>query len=71
MMRMNPLMQALDKNKDGEISAEGIVGAAAALKALDKNGDGKLTAEELRPAFGSDSTYAAAGIPGYGSGWLE
>lgn len=51
-MRMNPLMQTLDVNKDGELSSEEIAGAAAALKKLDKNGDGKLSAEEIRPAFG-------------------
>lgn len=51
MMRMNPLMQALDTNKDGELSAEEIAGASAALNKLDKNGDGKLSTDEIRPAF--------------------
>ncbi len=50
MMRMNPLMQALDTDKNGELSAAEIANASAALKALDKNGDGKLSADELRPA---------------------
>jgi|SRR5690242_18096315 len=40
----------LDKNGDGEISADEIAGAAAALKALDKNGDGQITEDELRPS---------------------
>jgi hypothetical protein len=40
---------AVDANRDGEISAEEIEGATAALKQLDRNGDGKLTAPELRP----------------------
>lgn len=48
-MRVNPVIQALDTDKDGEISADEIAKAPAALKTLDKNGDGKLSAEELRP----------------------
>ena len=47
--RMNPLMAALDANKDGELDADEIANATAALKKLDKNSDGKLTREELRP----------------------
>jgi Ca2+-binding EF-hand superfamily protein len=46
-----PLMKALDANHDGELSADEIANAVAALKTLDKNGDGKLTRDELRPAF--------------------
>jgi Ca2+-binding EF-hand superfamily protein len=41
---------ALDKDGNGEISADEIAGAAAALKALDKNGDGQITEDELRPS---------------------
>ena len=44
-----PIIRALDSNADGEISAEEIKGASAALAKLDKNGDGKLTREELMP----------------------
>jgi Ca2+-binding EF-hand superfamily protein len=57
----NPLVGALDTDKDGKISAEELKNAVAALKKLDKNNDGELTAEELRPAFG-------AGGPGFGGG---
>ncbi len=46
----NPLMEALDTNHDGILSAEEIANAPASLKKLDKNGDGKLTQDELRPA---------------------
>ncbi len=45
-------MQALDTDKDGELSSAEIAAAATALKTLDKNSDGKLSAEELRPNFG-------------------
>lgn len=48
-MRMLPLMQALDTNSDGELSAEEIAAAGQSLKKLDKDNDGKLTREELRP----------------------
>ena len=47
-----PVMQALDANGDGEISAEEMQNAQAALKKLDGNGDGKLDQTELRPQFG-------------------
>jgi len=48
---MNPVMVALDANKDGEISAAELKNATAALSKLDKNKDGKLTREEMRPSF--------------------
>lgn len=41
------ILNALDADQDGKISAKEIKNAAAALKALDKNKDGKLTAEEM------------------------
>lgn len=51
MMRMNPMVAALDADHDGVISAAELKAAPKALKALDKDGDGQLTQEELRPAF--------------------
>lgn len=44
-----PITKALDKDANGELSAEEIAGASAALLTLDKNGDGKLTEDEIRP----------------------
>ena len=52
MMRMLPVMAALDADGDGEISTEEINASIAALKNLDKNKDGKLTMDELRPGPG-------------------
>ena len=45
------VVQAIDKNNDGEISTEEMNNAVAALKALDKNKDGKIDREEQRPDF--------------------
>ncbi len=44
-----PVMSALDKDGDGEISAEELAGAPAALKSLDKNKDGVLKDDEIIP----------------------
>ena len=49
------LAAALDANSDGEISADEMAAAAAALKKLDRNGDGKLSRDEM-------------GVPGPGRG---
>jgi Ca2+-binding EF-hand superfamily protein len=46
--RMDPILNALDANHDGVISAEEIAHASVALKALDVNGDGMLTPDELK-----------------------
>ena len=54
-----PVLQAIDKNGDGEISAEELAAAPAALRSLDKNSDGKLEGEEIIPDFGF-------GPPGFG-----
>lgn len=51
MLRMFPVMTALDADNDGVISAAEINNAPAALRKLDKNGDGQLTEDELRPNF--------------------
>ncbi len=53
-----PLVQALDADRDGVISAKEIANAVAALKTLDKNHDGQLTPDEIHPPRG------AGGPPG-------
>ena len=47
----NPIMEAIDKNKDGTITADELKNASKALAALDKNKDGKIDQEEMRPQF--------------------
>jgi EF hand len=78
MMRMLPVMAALDADQNGEISSDEIAKATQALKTLDKNSDGKLTMEEIRPnmdgmlpggrrpdggGFGLGSGGTASGLP--------
>lgn len=46
---VNPLIEALDLNKDGIIDADELAKAPELLKKLDKNGDGKLTRDEYQP----------------------
>jgi predicted O-methyltransferase YrrM len=69
-MRMHTVMQALDTNGDGELSAEEIAGASQSLKKLDKNDDGKLSREELRPTGpgrgGPDGPGRPGGPEGFG-----
>jgi len=48
--RLDPAAAALDTDGNGEISADEIAGATAALKTLDRNGDGQITEDELRPS---------------------
>ena len=47
----NPIMEAIDKNKDGALTADELKNASKALAALDKNKDGKIDQEEMRPQF--------------------
>jgi Ca2+-binding EF-hand superfamily protein len=49
---MDPLIRALDLNRDGVLSEDEIGGAPDALKALDANGDGQLSGDEIRPMPG-------------------
>lgn len=47
-----PLIDALDADQDGLISAEEISRASQALQSLDRDGDGSLSRRELRPQDG-------------------
>jgi Ca2+-binding EF-hand superfamily protein len=46
MMQSSPVLNAIDVNHDGTISADELSHASERLKTLDKNGDGKLTRDE-------------------------
>ena len=43
------VLQALDVNHDGQLSAQEIQAAPRSLLTLDRNGDGELTPDELEP----------------------
>ncbi len=64
MMRMMPVLVALDADHDGVISKAEIENATVALQKLDKNSDGDLTEEELRPDFAA----MRGGPGGFGGG---
>ena len=49
MLKMFPIIKAVDTDGDGSLSKEETENAVAALKSLDKDGNGKLTEDELRP----------------------
>ena len=63
LMQNLPVLAALDRDGNGEISAAEIAAASAALKTLDKNSDGKLSADELRPRFGNRPPTRERGSP--------
>ena len=71
MMRMMPVIKALDKDGDGVLSKAEIANATAALKSLDKNKDGKLEGGEIQPdfsAFRGGRGGPGGGGPGGGQG---
>jgi Ca2+-binding EF-hand superfamily protein len=47
MFRTDALLNSLDTNHDGVISADEIAAASASLLTLDKNGDGQITPDEM------------------------
>src|SRR5206468_1850005 len=51
-IRTDPVLSTLDKDHNGEISADEIAAAPTALLTLDKNQDGKLTEDEVSPGGG-------------------
>ena len=64
MMRMLPVMVALDADADDTLSAEEIKAAPAALATLDADENGVLSPDELVPRFGG----GPGGGPGGGRG---
>jgi Ca2+-binding EF-hand superfamily protein len=58
----DPLLRALDTDRDGAISEVEIAGAARGLASLDANSDGQLSSEEFRPPpFGGRDGRAGGG----------
>jgi hypothetical protein len=60
---IDPVSQALDTDRNGELSAKEIEEAPQILQTLDRNKDGQLTPDEIRPRFPG-----ASGGPGGGRG---
>jgi len=48
----SPLFEALDRNGDGELSADELDEAVAGLLTLDRDGDRNLSTNELQPERG-------------------
>lgn len=66
IMKILPLMVALDEDGDGALSSAEINNATAALKKLDKNADDTISRDELRPSLRD-----LANLRGPGGGGLE
>lgn len=66
----DPLMEAVDLDRDGELFEDEVENAAANLGKLDKNGDGRLTRSEhrIRPKLRSGGGRPRGGPPGGGPG---
>jgi hypothetical protein len=45
----NPVLAAIDTDRNGELSAGEIANSSVSLQALDRNGDGRLTPDEYLP----------------------
>ena len=67
-MPPNPILMALDANRDGELSADEINNATAALKKLDRNGNGRIEITEMRPQRREGDTRAQGRPFGAGPG---
>ncbi len=63
MMRMFPVIVALDKDGNGEVSSEERADTVKFLMGLDKDKDGELTRDELMPSFGGRSRGGRGGTP--------
>ena len=65
----HPIDEAIDKNRDGELSPDEIKNITQALTALDRNKNGQIDPEELRPQFESGPTGGGFGRPGRRGGF--
>ena len=61
-----PVIEALDADHNGTISADELKNATTALLTLDKNKDGRLTEDEMRPLQPGRGPEGGRGGPGQG-----
>ena len=65
----NPLIRALDRDGDGEVSSRELKDASTSLKRVDRNRDGQITMDEVRSSSGrSSSGRPTGGARGDGPG---
>ena len=57
-MQTVPVLSALDKDQNKEISTDELAGAPTVLLTLDKNKDGKLSEDEISPGGGGGDSQA-------------
>lgn len=69
-IRMSPILNAVDVNQDGVLSAKEIANAPAQLRKLDRDGDGQLSREEagIQMGFGRGGRGGGRGPGGEGRG---
>ena len=67
-IRMSPILNAVDINQDGTVSASEIAAAPGQLRKLDRNGDGKLTQDEAGLQMGRGGGRGQGGGRGRGEG---
>ena len=66
----DPMVAALDANRDGTVSAKELANAPALLKKLDRNGNGSIDRDELREAMRSAMGMGGSGGPAGGRGGI-
>jgi Ca2+-binding EF-hand superfamily protein len=68
MRRPPPVVEALDIDQDGKLSAEELKNATESLLQLDANGDGELTGDEMAPPPPADGGEEQGPPPPQGKG---
>ena len=68
MRRPPPVVESLDVDQDGKLSADELENATESLLLLDANGDGELTADEISPPPPADGRYQPGPPPPHGKG---
>lgn len=72
MMKLLPLMTALDTDGDGTLSPSEIADSSKSLMKLDKDGDGAISAEEMKPDMSKIGPPGGlAGAAGAAAGMLQ